>query len=75
MLRARSSLGVLERLARGFASCSSAGAEENNKSVLLRDHVGRILTDPVDGYFTNRPHVVGKVQQPLEFKTMLGKSG
>jgi SAM-dependent MidA family methyltransferase len=29
----------------------------------------------VEGYFSARSHVVGSLHQPLDFKTMLGKSG
>ncbi|QDZ22027.1 S-adenosyl-L-methionine-dependent methyltransferase [Chloropicon primus] len=42
---------------------------------LVRDHVADVLAHPSDGYFSSRPHVVGKVEEPLSFKTMIGKSG
>lgn len=51
------------------------GARTLASAVLLRDHVGRILGDPEAGYFSARPEVVGKVDEPLSFKTMVGRSG
>ena len=65
----------LGKLLRCRAASTSSSASAQSDCVLLRDHIGRVLTDPAAGYFSTRPHVVGKLQEPLEFKFMVGKAG
>merc|ERR1711904_245928 len=58
------------------SSSSFTTSTTSSSAVLLRDHISRILADPNEGYFPKRgAEVVGKLHEPLNFKTMVGKPG
>ena len=61
-------------LARASPTTSTVAALATTASPcgrLVRDHIA----DSLSSYFGSRPEVVGALESPLEFKTMVGRSG
>ena len=54
---------------------SPGHARTAGSAVIFRDHVGRVLADPSDGYFSANADMVGKLAEPFNFKTIVGNAG